>query len=83
MSLKKALGPAEKRELVEYAKAEHGISTRQALKTFSIHPSVFYYKPKPSEDQQVRDKLAESTLHSLGFLDDAQPAKKSEPAVES
>lgn len=44
---------------MEYAKSEHGISTRQALKTFSIHPSVFYYKAKPSEDQPVRDKLAE------------------------
>jgi hypothetical protein len=45
--------------VVENAKTEHGIITLQALKTFSIYPSIFYYKPKPCEDQQVRDKLAE------------------------
>jgi hypothetical protein len=50
--------PVEKRELVNYSKSVHGISTRQALKIFSIQPSVYYYKPKPSDDQQIRDELA-------------------------
>lgn len=39
---------------MQYAKQSHGISTRQALKTFSIQASVYYYRPKPKEDGQVR-----------------------------
>ncbi len=54
---KKALRSVEKRELVNYSKSEHGISTRHALKIFSIQPSVYYYKTKPSDDQQIRDEL--------------------------
>ena len=50
---------------MQYAKAEHGVSTRQALKIFSIQPSVYYYQPKPSDDQTIRDKLADlSQLHN-------------------
>jgi hypothetical protein len=41
---KKALGPAEKRALVQYTTGLHGISIRQALKTFDIRPLVYYYK---------------------------------------
>lgn len=43
---------------MKYAKEEHGISTRQALKVFSIQPSVYYYQPKPDNDAQVREQLA-------------------------
>jgi putative transposase len=50
---------------VNYSKSVHGISTRQALKIFSIQPSVYYYKPKPSDDQQIRDELASmAELHT-------------------
>ena len=55
---KKTLGPAGKRELVQYAQKEHGISVRRALWMFSIQPSVYYYKPKPSDDAQVREQLS-------------------------
>jgi putative transposase len=43
---------------VRYAKAEHGISTRQALNLFAIQPSVYYYKPKPNDDAALREQLA-------------------------
>jgi putative transposase len=43
---------------VQYATQTHGISVRQAIKTFSIQPSVYYYKPKPNDDSAVRDQLA-------------------------
>jgi putative transposase len=32
---------------------------------FSIHPSVFYYKPKPDNDHEVREQLSElAKLHN-------------------
>lgn len=41
------------------------MSIRQAGKVFSIQLSVYYYKPKPSDDHLIRDQLAElATLHS-------------------
>lgn len=43
---------------MKYAKEQHGISTRQALKVFSIQPSVYYYQPKPESDGPVREQLA-------------------------
>ena len=55
---KNAIGPAEKRELVDYSRKEHGISLRQACILFSLHFSVYYYKPKPNEDHLVRDALS-------------------------
>ena len=50
---------------MQYAKVEHGISTRQALQLFSIQPSVYYYKPKPNDDVVVREQLASlAQLHN-------------------
>src|SRR5690606_29520744 len=64
-SRKKALRPAEKREIVHYAQERHGMSLRQACKMMDIHPSVYYYKPKPDEDHLIREQLSElATLHS-------------------
>lgn len=41
------------------------MSIRKACEDFSIHQSVFYYQSKPSEDDQVREKLSElANLHS-------------------
>lgn len=41
------------------------MSIRQALKLFSIQPSVYYYQPKPCDDHVVQSKLAElAVLHS-------------------
>ena len=39
---KNAIGPAEKRELVDYSRKEPGISLRQACILFSLHFSVYY-----------------------------------------
>lgn len=55
---KKAIGPAEKQEPVDYSREAHGISLRQACILFSLHFSVYYYKPKPNEDHLVRDALS-------------------------
>ena len=51
---KKAIGPAEKQEPVDYSREAHGISLRQACILFSLHFSVYYYKPKPNEDHLVQ-----------------------------
>lgn len=41
------------------------MSLRQACKMMDIHPSVYYYKPKPGDDHLVREQLSElATLHS-------------------
>lgn len=43
---------------MQYSTEVHGIGLRQALKTFSIQPSVYYYKPRPNDDAVVREQLA-------------------------
>lgn len=55
MLSKKALTPADKRELVDYARDSHKMSIRQALRLFQIHPSVYYYKPLPDSDGDIRE----------------------------
>lgn len=56
--------PAERRELVTYAKESFSISLRQACELFRISTSVFYYKAKRKDDDvQISEellKLAES-----------------------
>jgi len=61
MSLKKALTPAEKRELVDYARTQHKCSLRQACLLFSLSTSVYYYKAKRSP----QDDLIEQELQTL------------------
>lgn len=54
---------------MNYAKEEHGVSTRQALKLFAIQPSVYYYQCKPNDDDQIRAELAQLAQlhHRWGF----------------
>lgn len=48
-----------------YSCCVHELSIRQACVLFSIHSSVYHYKPKPNTDHEVRDKLSElAQLHS-------------------
>src|SRR5690606_19411470 len=54
---KKALGPAEKREVVGYIKNVHKGSIRQACNLVGIHQSVYYYQPKPKADEPIRQQL--------------------------
>lgn len=50
---------------MQYSTEVYGISLRQALKTFSIQPSVYYYKPRPSDDAAVREQLSSlAQLHN-------------------
>lgn len=66
---KKLWGLPTKRELVQYATDVHGISVRQAIKTFSIQPSVYYYMPKPNDDAVVREQLAGvAKLHNPSLM---------------
>lgn len=43
---------------MHYVTQEHGISIRQAIKTISLQPSVYYYKAKPNDDALVREQLS-------------------------
>jgi putative transposase len=56
---KKALGPAARRELVDYGHKRHGVSKRRACKLFGIRESVYYYTPLQKDDGKVREALAE------------------------
>ncbi|QJB32312.1 IS3 family transposase [Chitinophaga oryzae] len=50
---------------MDYARDSHKMSIRQALRLFQIHPSVYYYKPLPDGDEDIREKLSElSQLHN-------------------
>src|SRR5690606_10462396 len=66
---KKALGPAEKRELVGYVREDFGMSLRQACATFNISTSVFYYRAKRRDDTEVIEQLSKlADLHrTWGF----------------
>jgi putative transposase len=45
--------------------AKHQLSLRQACKLAGIQQAVYYYKPKPKDDGEIREKLAElAELHS-------------------
>lgn len=53
--------PAEKRELVDYARTQHKCSLRQACLLFSLSTSVYYYKAK----RNPQDDLIEQELQTL------------------
>lgn len=42
--------PAEKRELVDYARNGHNLSFRQACLLFCLSSSVYYYQAKRKDD---------------------------------
>jgi putative transposase len=44
-----ALRPAEKRELVDYARDTHGLSLRSACDILRLRRSVYRYRPKPNQ----------------------------------
>src|SRR5690606_40575864 len=69
LSKKKALGPAEKRELVGYAREDFGMSLRQVCAVFNISTSVFYYRAKRTDDTEVIEQLSKlASLHrTWGF----------------
>ena len=48
-----------------YSQQEHAISLRQVCKLISTHPSVIRYKPKPKDDEPIRQQLQQmADLHS-------------------
>ena len=50
---------------MDYAHESHKLSLRQACILFSICFSVYTYKPKPKEDSELRDALAElAAIHT-------------------
>ncbi|MEJ1471472.1 MAG: IS3 family transposase [Candidatus Sedimenticola sp. (ex Thyasira tokunagai)] len=56
---KKALKPATRRELVDYAIQEHGVSIRLACRAAGISGSVYRYCPNTSKDEPVIAALQE------------------------
>ncbi len=54
---KKALKPAEKRELVDYAITTHQTSLRTACKVVGISRSSYAYEPDTTRDQVVIEAL--------------------------
>ncbi|MFV0176367.1 transposase [Empedobacter falsenii] len=61
---KKTLTPDEKRELVDFSREEFKLSLRQACILFCISTSVFYYRPKRNN----QDDLIIQELSSLADL---------------
>ncbi len=59
MSLKKALKPAIKRELVSYLTAQFTMSIRQACRTLSLSRTVYFYQPDTCRDEPVIQALSE------------------------
>jgi putative transposase len=57
MSSKKALKPADKRDLVGILQGEHGLSVRRACKTVRLSRSVYHYKPDLANDEPVIEAL--------------------------
>lgn len=50
--------PAEKRELVDYARNGHGLSFRQACLLFCLSSSVYYYQAKRKDDTEIITQLS-------------------------
>lgn len=50
--------PAEKRELVSYARDMHKMSFRQACILFMISCSVYYYRPSKKSDDEIIEQLS-------------------------
>ncbi|NAW50004.1 hypothetical protein GNY06_00865 [Elizabethkingia argentiflava] len=60
---KKALGPAEKRELVGYAREDFGMSLQQACAVFCLSTSVFYYREKRKDGSQSSNRSYNQCLY--------------------
>ena len=56
---KKALKPAEKRDVVLFVHEEHGLSVSKTYTALRISRSVFLYKPTPRDDSLVITTLLE------------------------
>ena len=52
--------PAVRRELVDYARIQHGASLRRACRIVGISDTVYRYKPDTSRDDEVIAKLQEA-----------------------
>lgn len=49
--------PGAKREVVCYAQQQHGLSQRRACYLAGLHPTVYRYAKKRSDDTKVRERL--------------------------
>ncbi|WP_371826049.1 IS3 family transposase [Photobacterium sp. GJ3] len=57
---KKPVKPAIRRELVDYARKEHGVSLRMACRAVGISDSVYRYQPDTNRNDHVILKLQEA-----------------------
>ncbi|KTD45181.1 ISxcC1 transposase [Legionella quinlivanii] len=58
---KKALKPAEKREMADYLVNEYGLSLRQICAALSLSRTGYYYQPAVNKDEAVIKELMEVT----------------------
>ncbi|MCP0914258.1 IS3 family transposase [Legionella sp. 27cVA30] len=58
---KKALKPAEKREMADYLVNEYGMSLRQSCAALSLSRTGYYYQPAVNKDETVIKELMEVT----------------------
>jgi putative transposase len=54
---KKALRPAEKRDLADFMHSEHGLSERQVCAALGLSRTVYRYEPKPRDDSPIIEAL--------------------------
>jgi putative transposase len=55
--MEKALSPGAKRRLIAYMNAEHGVSICQGGQAVGLAQSIYWYNPKPNQDEAVIDAL--------------------------
>ncbi|MDP6725543.1 MAG: IS3 family transposase [Arenicellales bacterium] len=71
---KKALGPAEKRELADYMKEEHKLSARAACRALDLSRTVYAYQPDTEKDLPVIEALLrlaeEKPAYGFGLMYD-------------
>ncbi len=68
MSSQKAPKPAERRDLVDFMRQEHGLSIRRVCLNVSLSLTVFSYRAKPKLAQLSTKVLTTSNLGSVSLV---------------
>lgn len=52
--------PAERREVVRYAREAYAVSLRRACGLMEMKTSSFYYRSRPRDDERLRSALKQA-----------------------